>query len=70
MILSYEYFTEKMVARIKSDQQFYNELLITVLQNPNRYTGIFRLSNAMKRQHFSIQILVANIQTSSEPKNE
>lgn len=50
-----------MNSRIKSDQQFYNELLITVLQNPNRYTGIFRLSNAKTK-------LLQNVTQSREIK--
>lgn len=61
MIIPYEYFTHLMNSRIKSDQQFYNELLITVLQNPNRYTGIFRLSNAKTK-------LLQNVTQSREIK--
>ncbi len=46
MLISYEQFVEKMNEKIKSDDSFLYELLVTVIKNPNRYAGIFRLSNA------------------------
>lgn len=46
MIFTYEHFIEKLNLKIKSDESFVYELLVTVVKNPNRYTGIFRLSNA------------------------
>lgn len=61
MIFSYDYFVGKLNTKIKSDQSFYNELLITVVQNPNRYTGVFRLSNAKTK-------LVQNVTQSREIK--
>ena len=45
-MISYEEFTEKLHEKIKVDADFNFELLRTVIKNPERYTGIFRLSNA------------------------
>lgn len=51
MIMSYEEFKKKLDEAIKSDDDLYYELLVTVIKNPKRYTGIFRLTNAkMKLQ--------------------
>lgn len=61
MIFTYEYFIGKLNDKIKSNQRFYNELLITVIQNPNRYIGVFRLSNAKTK-------LLQNVTQSREIK--
>lgn len=44
--MTYEHFIEVLAKKIKNDDDFYYNLLETVVKNPNRYTGIFRLSNA------------------------
>lgn len=46
MLLSYEQFKEILNRRIKNGNDFYLELLETVIDNPNRYCGLFRLTNA------------------------
>ena len=46
MIKNYNDFAKELSDKIKSDDDFYYELLITVIKNPRRYTGIFRVSNA------------------------
>ena len=61
MILTYEYFIEKLNEKIKTDADFCYELLNTVIDNPHRYTGIFRLSNAKTK-------LVQNVTQSREIK--
>lgn len=61
MIKTYEDFVGKLNNKIKSDDAFYFELLCTVISNPNRYTGIFRLSNAKTK-------LVQNVTQSREIK--
>ena len=61
MIKSYEYFVEKLNSKIKSNEDFYYELLETVVSNPNRYTGVFRLSNAKTK-------LLQNVTQSREIK--
>ncbi len=61
MILTYEYFVEKLNEKIKTDADFCYELLNTVIDNPHRYTGIFRLSNAKTK-------LVQNVTQSREIK--
>ncbi len=61
MILTYDDFIEKLNAKIKSDADFCYELLINVIDNPHRYTGIFRLSNAKTK-------LVQNVTQSREIK--
>lgn len=61
MIKTYEDFIEKLNRKIKSDDDFYFELLCTVVSNPNRYTGIFRLSNAKTK-------LIQNVTQSREIK--
>lgn len=59
--MPYEEFKRKLDEKIKSDDDFYYELLVTVIKNPNRYTGIFRLSNAKTK-------LVQNVTQSREIK--
>lgn len=49
MIFRYDEFIEKLNCKIKENQKFYNELLIMVIKNPNRYTGVFRLSNVKNK---------------------
>lgn len=61
MIITYEHFIERLNNRIKSDESFFYELLVTVVKNPNRYTGIFRLSNAKTK-------LIQNVTQSREIK--
>lgn len=61
MILSYEYFINRLNSKVKSDDSFYYDLLITVIKNPNRYTGNFRLSNAKTK-------LIQNVTQSREIK--
>ena len=61
MIMTYEHFIQKLNNRIKSDDSFFYELLVTVVKNPNRYTGIFRLSNAKTK-------LIQNVTQSREIK--
>lgn len=61
MIFTYEKFVNKLNDRIKTDQNFINNLLITIISNPNRYTGVFRLSNAKTK-------LVQNVTQSREIK--
>ena len=59
--MEYSYFIGKLNERIKSDDSFNFELLKTVIKNPNRYTGIFRLSNAKTK-------LIQNVTQSREIK--
>lgn len=59
--MDYSQFIAKLNNRIKSDESFNYELLKTVIKNPNRYTGIFRLSNAKTK-------LIQNVTQSREIK--
>ena len=61
MIKNCEDFADELNAKIKSDSDFYYELLITVIKNPQRYTGIFRVSNARTK-------LIQNVTQSREIK--
>ena len=61
LIKSYEQFIDKLNNKIKSDEASYYELLVTVVKNPQRYTGIFRLSNAKTK-------LIQNVTQSREIK--
>lgn len=61
MIITYEHFMEKLNERIKSGDDFYLELLETVIDNPSRYCGLFRLSNAKTK-------LIQNVTQSKEIK--
>lgn len=61
MIFTYEYFTRKLNERIKSGDDFYLDLLETVIDNPSRYCGLFRLSNAKTK-------LIQNVTQSKEIK--
>ena len=61
MIKNYKDFSDELNEKIKSDDEFYYELLITVINNPQRYTGIFRVSNARTK-------LLQNVTQSREIK--
>jgi len=61
MIMTYEHFIDTLNKRVKTDEQFYYELLTTVVKNPKRFTGIFRLSNAKTK-------LIQNVTQSREIK--
>ena len=61
MMKTYEEFMEKLNKKMKSSDAFYYELLKNVVNNPNRYTGIFRVSNAKTK-------LVQNVTQSREIK--
>lgn len=60
-MINYDNFTRELNERIKSDDEFFYELLITVIKNPERYTGIFRVSNARTK-------LIQNVTQSREIK--
>lgn len=60
MLKSYEEFIDALNNNLKDDDFVY-ELLVTVIENPNRYTGIFRLSNAKTK-------LIQNVTQSREIK--
>ena len=60
-MINYDNFTRELNERIKSDDEFFYELLITVIKNPQRYTGIFRVSNARTK-------LIQNVTQSREIK--
>lgn len=61
MIISYEEFSNDLHKKIKSGNDFYLELLETVIDNPSRYCGLFRLSNAKTK-------LIQNVTQSNEIK--
>ena len=61
MIISYNEFCEKLLKIIQSGEEFYSELLKTVIDNPSRYCGLFRLSNAKTK-------LIQNVTQSNEIK--
>ena len=61
MIISYEHFIETLNRKIKSGDDFYLQLLKTVIDNPCRYCGLFRLSNAKMK-------LIQNVTQSKEIK--
>ncbi len=46
MIISYEDFCKLLEKHIQKGENFYVNLLETVIDNPTRYSGLFRLSNA------------------------
>ncbi|BAP01062.1 type II restriction modification system endonuclease [Mycoplasmopsis californica HAZ160_1] len=45
MFISYDQFAEKLNNRLRSINQEYNKLLISIIQWPQRYTGIYRITN-------------------------
>lgn len=59
--MEYLQFKDKLEHRIITDDSFNYELLKTVIKNPKRYTGIFRLSNAKTK-------LIQNVTQSREIK--
>lgn len=61
MLISYDDFKRKLDEKIKCDDDFYYELLTTVIDNPERYTGIFRISNVKTK-------LIQNVTQSREIK--
>lgn len=61
MLLSYESFIEMLNRRIESDGDENYNLLVNVINNPARYSGLFRLSNAKSK-------LIQNVTQSKEIK--
>ncbi len=61
MIISYEEFCELLSKHIQSGDEFYLNLLKNVIDNPSRYCGLFRLSNAKSK-------LIQNVTQSKEIK--
>lgn len=61
MIITYEEFCERLLRVIHNGEDFYDELLKTVIDNPARYCGLFRLSNAKTK-------LIQNVTQSNEIK--
>ncbi|MGO5164736.1 MULTISPECIES: hypothetical protein [unclassified Candidatus Paralachnospira] len=60
-MIDYADFVSRLNAKVKSDEDFYVELLKTVIKSPHRYTGIFRLTNAKTK-------LIQNVTQSREIK--
>ena len=60
-LLEYEEFKNLLQLKIKTGDEFYVELLKTVIDNPYRYCGLFRLSNAKTK-------LIQNVTQSNEIK--
>ena len=60
-MISYAEFKTRLNERIREDIDFNLELLETVINNPRRYTGIFRISNARTK-------LIQNVTQSREIK--
>jgi len=61
MIITYDEFCERLIKTIQSGDDFYLDLLETVIDNPARYCGLFRLSNAKTK-------LIQNVTQSNEIK--
>lgn len=61
LIIDYEEFKQLLQLKIKTGNEFYVELLKTVIDNPYRYCGLFRLSNAKTK-------LIQNVTQSNEIK--
>lgn len=61
MINTYENFSDKLNIKIRDGVDFYKEIISTVIKNPYRYAGLFRLSNAKTK-------LLQNITQSREIK--
>ena len=47
MIISYEEFCDLLVKHIQEGEDFYINLLKTVIDTPSRYCGLFRLSKIL-----------------------
>lgn len=60
-IIDYTYFVARLNEKIKADEDFYYELLQTIVKNPKRYTGVFRISNIQTK-------LIQNVTQSREIK--
>lgn len=61
MIISYENFCNLILKHIEQGGDFNDTLLRTVIDNPSRYCGLFRLSNAKTK-------LIQNVTQSREIK--
>lgn len=61
MIISYDEFCTLLSKHIQEGDNFYLDLLETVIDNPTRYCGLFRLSNAKTK-------LIQNVTQSKEIK--
>lgn len=61
MFFKYEEFINKLNEWIKTGKDFYVDLLENIIDNPNRYCGIFRLSNPQTK-------LIQNVTQSQEIK--
>lgn len=61
MLISYNEFCQKLLKTIRTGEDFYLELVKTVIDNPARYCGLFRLSNAKTK-------LIQNVTQSREIK--
>jgi hypothetical protein len=61
MIITYEEFCDILSSRIQTGEDFYSSLLENVINNPTRYCGLFRLSNAKTK-------LIQNVTQSNEIK--
>lgn len=61
MLITYEQFINILNSRVKGGTDFYKQLLETVIDNPSRYSGLFRLSNAKTK-------LIQNVTQSNEIK--
>lgn len=61
MLIDYDEFSELVNKHIKKGEDFYVNLLETIIDNPTRYCGLFRLSNAKMK-------LLQNVTQSMEIK--
>lgn len=61
MYISYEEFKKKLNTKIVNGEELYTQLLKTVIDNPTRYTGVFRVSSAKTK-------LIQNVTQSREIK--
>lgn len=59
--MTYEHFKERLNYIVRTDEEFLFQLLCNIIKNPNRYTGIFRLSNPKTK-------LIQNVTQSIEIK--
>lgn len=61
MIISYEEFISMISEKVKESKELYDQILDNVIENPQRYCGLFRLSNAKNK-------LIQNLTQSREIK--
>ena len=61
MLITYKEFCDFLTNRIQTGKDFYLSLLENVIENPSRYCGLFRLSNAKTK-------LIQNVTQSKEIK--